>query len=248
MTDWAPLKQELSIWRDEGLELPFWWRDDDAVADTPALDRLSQMARDHGLRVHLAIIPAALNPSLISTVKARPELTAMVHGWAHENHAPATEKKAEFGVTRPLDARIAEAQRGFRILSDQFGDALQPVFVPPWNRIGADLFPHLATIGYRALSTYGPRRTALPAEGLTQVNTHIDPIDWRGTRSAIPGDQLCAHVVDLLCARREGTADNTEPLGLLTHHLVHDDAIWRTSEQFLDTLFTGPLRPISVLA
>jgi hypothetical protein len=39
-TDWTPLRKELAIWRAEGLTLPLWWRDDDAVTATAALDRL----------------------------------------------------------------------------------------------------------------------------------------------------------------------------------------------------------------
>ena len=53
--DWSPLDAEL-----ERLEapLPVWWRDDDAVAVTPGLDRLAGLAADHGWPLHLAIIPA----------------------------------------------------------------------------------------------------------------------------------------------------------------------------------------------
>ena len=31
---------ELAQWRSEELTLPIWWRDDDAIAPTPALERL----------------------------------------------------------------------------------------------------------------------------------------------------------------------------------------------------------------
>ena len=45
-----------------------------------------------------------------------------------------------------------------------------------------------------------------------------------------------------LADRRTGLADNGEPYGLLTHHLVHDAAIWDFTEKLLDHLRAGPVR------
>jgi hypothetical protein len=71
------------------------------------------------------------------------------------------------------------------------------------------------------------------APGLTQVNTHVDVIDWRGTRGflglAPTLDLLTRH----LAAKRSGGADSAEPSGLLTHHLVHDTETWDFLGAFL---------------
>ncbi len=127
-------------------------------------------------------------------------------------------------------------------MTDLFGDRLQPMFVPPWNRINPELGQHLVAIGYDTLSTYTPRNSEFAAPDLIQINTHLDPIAWRGTRSLVDGTTLVAQTVSLMQDRRIGNADNTEPFGLLTHHLVHDDAIWAFVKQFLTIMLKGPVK------
>mgnify|MGYP000049774998 CR=1 FL=1 len=244
--DWQALDTELALWRDAGLTLPLWWRDDDAVQDTAALDRLGALSSRHGLPVHLAIIPAGAQPGLAAPLRAH-RMTPLVHGWAHANHAPAGEKKSEFRPHRPLTERIAEARRGMARLTELLDMAPAPLFVPPWNRIGADMAAALPEAGFAALSTFGPRSAPEVAPGVLAVNTHLDPIDWHGTRSLRPSADLLAQFVADLGARRAGRHDNGEPYGLLTHHLVHDEAIWGFVDALLTRLMAGPVTPWSAL-
>jgi hypothetical protein len=239
-TDWTPLRKELAIWRAEGLTLPLWWRDDDAVTATAALDRLVALSGDMGLPVHIAVIPKHADASLVSAVEDHPNrLISLVHGWAHENHAPEGQKKAEFGVR---DARsLEDAKNGVTRLSTLFGPKLVQCFVPPWNRMDVALAPDLSAMGYHTVSTYGPRAADFASQGLKQINTHIDPINWRGDRSAVPGDQLVDGLVKTLVDRRMGRTDGTEPLGVLTHHLVHDAPIWDITKALLSELLSGPV-------
>ncbi|MCA0919171.1 polysaccharide deacetylase family protein [Pseudooceanicola nanhaiensis] len=245
MSLWSAVREELALWRADGRVLPVWWRDDDAVAATPELDRLAQEARAYGLRVDLAVIPGRLEPSLAPALAEGP-FSALVHGLRHENHAPADHKKAEFGDTRPLSDRLIEAHQGLATLRARIGAPLLPVFVPPWNRIGADMAPGLAQIGYRGLSTFRPRAAVEAAPGLVQLNTHLDPIDWRGTRSAVAPEAFAAETLRLLEDRRRGRTDAGEPLGLLTHHLVHDAAIWSLVRAFWEVLLEGPVEPVAL--
>jgi hypothetical protein len=239
-TDWSPLRRELAAWRAAGLDLPIWWRDDDAITSTPALDRLERLAEKLTLPVHLAIIPARADASLAESVRASRHLFAMVHGWAHENHAARDRKKAEFGAPRPQAAsEITEALTRLGTMLD--GDVL-PVFVPPWNRLHADLLGPIAQAGYRAVSIFGARAKPYPHPGLRAVNTHVDPVDWKGTGGLIDPEQLIPHIAELLRDRRTGRADRTEPFGYLTHHLVHDPDLWRFSEAFLKELLNGGAR------
>lgn len=238
--DWQPLDAELAIWRAEGRPLPIWWRDDDAISATPALTRLATLSRRLALPVHIAVVPANADASLGEAVCDTPQLIPIVHGWAHQNHAPPEEKKAEFRGHRTVSKLRAEAAKGLGRLRELVGDRLAPVFVPPWNRAAPELAAELPPLGYRALSTYGPRKAREAAPGLLQVNTHLDPIDWKGTRSLIGPDELIARVTEQLRDRREGRADAGEPYGILTHHLVHDAAIWQFTETLLDRLLDGP--------
>lgn len=238
--DWLPLQEELRHWQAANLKLPLWWRDDDAVTVTPQLDRLSAMSRSLGLPVHLAVIPRDAEAALAEFVADAPWLIPVVHGWAHQNHAPSTEKKSEFRLHRPMADILADARRGLARLHDLFDDKLCPMFVPPWNRIAPETAECLPDLGFCILSTATPRKSAWAAPGLEQINTHLDPIDWRGSRGLAAPDGLIAQTVNLMRDRREGRADNTEPFGVLTHHLVHDSDIWAFTQDMLARLLDGP--------
>ena len=45
-------------------------------------------------------------------------------------------------------------------------------------------------------------------------------------RGFVGEDAALALIAGHLAARREGRADPDEPTGILTHHLVHDEASW----------------------
>ncbi len=240
--DWAPLEAELAKWQSADLRLPLWWRDDDAVEPAPQLERLCSLARDLRVPVHLAVIPAAVQTELASYVAQHAELIPVVHGWAHLNHASKGEKKCEFPAQRPRQVSLEDMQRGLSRLQQVFGTRLVAMFVPPWNRITSDLVPALADLGFAALSTFTPRQAAFAAPGLAQINTHLDPIDWKDSRSLVAPEHLIAQVCGQLRDRRKGTADNTEPYGILTHHLVHDEAIWGFTEALISRLMQGPGR------
>jgi len=104
-----------------------------------------------------------------------------------------------------------------------------------------NLLPALVSAGFATVSAFTPRAAAQPVPNLTQVNCHVDPIDWRGTRDLTDPALLIRHVVRLLRDRRTGIADNDEPLGYLSHHLVHTEAIWDFTEQFFQIMAEGPV-------
>jgi len=241
--DWGPLNDELQIWQDQDLTLPLWWRDDDAIEPTPQLDQLTKLSKKLGLPVHLALIPRDATSALAGYVAATSQLIPVVHGWAHQNHAPQGEKKAEFGAHRSVAQTVADADQGLKTLRALFGDQLEPMFVPPWNRISDDLLQGLSGLGYSSLSTFTPRKRAMASPGLAQINTHLDPIHWKGSRSLVPPQQLLDQVTRQLTDRRLGTADSAEPYGVLTHHLVHDAAIWGFTEALIVRLLAGPATP-----
>jgi hypothetical protein len=244
--DWAPLTAELSIWRAEQRPLPIWWRDDDAIEPTQALERLTEMAEALQLPVHLAVIPKHAQATLPLFCAGHEMIVPLVHGWQHLSHAPDGQKKAEFG--HPRDTALADAQNALNRMNVLFGKGFLPVFVPPWNRIDAALLPQLAPLGYTAVSTYLPRKSKWAAPGLDQINTHIDPIFWRGGRGLLPPEELISHIVQLLQDRRQGITDATEPMGFLTHHLVHDQDIWDFTQRCLATFLDGGATPADLTA
>ena len=231
--NWPDLAKELDAWRGEGRVASLWWRDDDAAAPTPALDRLAQVAREHAVTVGLAVIPALAHPCLASWIEAA-RTEALQHGWAHRSHAADGEKKSELGHHRAPEVVTDELSRGFKILHGLAGSVFLPVLVPPWNRIDPALIPALPGAGFRALSTFGPRRSAEPAPGLRQTNCHVDIVDWRGGRGFVGRERAIASVVAHLAARRARSVDPDEPTGLLTHHGVHEEAAWTFVARFIE--------------
>lgn len=227
---WQPLLAELDTWAAADRRAALWLRDDDAVADTPALQHLTALCAAHGVPVLLASIPARAEASLVRRVAATPLATVAVHGWAHANHAPPGQKAQELGAHRPPERVLDELGQALGRLGVLFGPRLAPVLVPPWNRIAGELLPALPRLGYRAVSTFGG--TPLPGcpPALAQVDTHLDLIDWKGGRRCHDHAWLAARLAAQLAAAR---AADGAALGVLTHHLVHDAAAW----DFLAALF-----------
>jgi len=228
--DWPALRAELDAWAAAGRTATFWWRDDDAEDATPALDALLALAGRAGVPLALAVIPAGATSALAARLAGEAGVAVMQHGWAHADHAPAGEKKAELGDHRPTDAVMADLDAGRDRLDALFGPAVRPV-VPPWNRIGPRIAAALAGRG-AALSLDGPRPG--PDARPFRVNVHADPIAWRDGRGFAGEAAVLGAVVGHLAARRTGAADPTEATGLLTHHRVHDAGTDAFVARFLD--------------
>lgn len=236
MASWAELEAELNAWSETDRCATFWWRDDDATAMTPTLERLCAIAEAYDVRLSLAVIPADADTTILDRTDWPSGMALLQHGYAHRNHAPVEEKKMEFGNHRALAVIRDELVAGWSIIRR----ALPAVsaFVPPWNRISAEVVELLPGIGLTGLSTHGPRAVRSPAPGLVQSNTHVDPIDWHAGRGYVGDDVAIGQVVGHLRARRENQVDGSEPTGILTHHLAHDDDCWHFVER-LAALLAG---------
>ena len=216
-----------------GREATLWWRDDDAVDASHALDRLFGLQSAHRVPLGLAVVPMEATRTLGSRVAETEGVTVLQHGYAHRNFATDKEKKVELGAHRRADHVIAELAMGWQRIEDLFGDRAVAAMVPPWNRMAPYLVPLLPELGYCGLSIFTPRARARPAARLTQVNTHADIMDW--SPRGFPGTEAAvARIVEHLAARRRREVpDPDEPTGILTHHLAHDARTWG----FLDNLF-----------
>ena len=240
MNVWTGLDEELSRWRDAGGVATAWWRDDDAVDATPALDRLLDLRARHDVGLALAAIPAEATTALGDRLRGEASSVAVFqHGYAHQNHALAPEKSVELGPHRPAAMVLGELGTGAMAMERLFGPRARPVLVPPWNRIAPMLVPALPEIGLRGLSTFAPRTRINPVRGLLQVNTHVDPVDWRGDRGFLGDETVIGTLVGHLAMRRLAglqSAAGGEPTGLLTHHRVATNAIWEFMDRLLERL------------
>ena len=232
MTDaWLPMTRELDRWDAAGRRVDFWLRDDDAIESTPALDRLLALTAGHAVPLALAIVPQPTDARLTRRLDTSPEVTVVQHGWQHANHAPPSEKKQEFGAHRPLRDMLAEAVEGRRKLAALHGPRFFPMFVPPWNRIAPEVAAALPAVGFELLSAFGDK----PSPGIASVNSTVDVMDWRGTRGGRAHQDL---LNDIATEMRRIFEVKQGAIGLLTHHLVHDQTVW----SFLGRLFAATAR------
>jgi hypothetical protein len=231
VTGWAQLQAALDAALERGEAIRVWWRDDDAGRDRPALTRLLELAECHDAGLALAVVPMWLEPGAQARIAASPRATVLQHGFAHADHAPAGSKSIELGG-RGLEAVIGELERGRAILEDVFGCTFLAILVPPWNRLDNGLVDRLADCGFSGVSAFGRWAQPAAAPGLVQVNTHLDPIDWRGTRLFIGEAAALARLVAVL--------DADEPIGILSHHLVMDEDGWAFLDRLLGVLADHP--------
>ena len=219
------LDRELALWRKAGRAPAMWWRDDDARTPTPELDRLLNVAS--GAPLSLAIIPDGDLPALAKRLDGVPGVTIAQHGVDHENRRAYGEARSEFTFGTP-GATIARAVLTARRRMEDAG--LAPVFfTPPWNESDAPLLQAIKTAGYPAYSVgiYGR-----PEEGLLHFGAQVDFLRWKGA----PRFRSSGRILNALRRQLEWrrTTDRfAKPVGILTHHLVHDEATWRGLEWFL---------------
>lgn len=219
---WSQLRDEIARWTDIGRVVDFWWRDDDACHMTAQLRQLVGLSARMQVPIALAVVPFGVQAEVLAQ---NPRWVRLLqHGCDHVNRAGPVEKKTEFPSAESAMDALTRLEDGWARID---GPAAVRVLVPPWNRIGAAGLPgRLAQAGYWGLSRFGPRAGAADLPGLAQVNTHVDIIDWRGTRGFVGEELALRAALAHLQARRMGEADPAEATGWLTHHLVHDAACW----------------------
>jgi hypothetical protein len=232
---WPDLVDELDRWQQAGRVATLWWRDDDAIAPSVRLDRLMLIAGN--VPIALAVIPALAGRDLATWVSRRPRpmpganLAVLQHGWRHLSRS-AGGKKTEFPAERPRNRVASDLAAGRARLASLFGGRALPVLVPPWNRFDDSLLSLFQGCGLFAISRMKPRSAFRPAPGIIEVNVHVDLVAWAGGRGFIGEERALGLLVEHLRARRLGVVCADEPTGILTHHLVQDDA----TEAFLDRL------------
>lgn len=244
------LNQELALWHQAGHKLCLWWRDDDAIAATPALKKLLTLHQQFSVPLSLAVIPGRLDASLPKFLIDYKSLAVLQHGITHHNNALPDQKKIELGGSLSSQECQIGLKQGQEILKQHFQDLFVPVLVPPWNRLDPSLVPTIETNNFMALSLFGtkPYPSTLPC-----INTHLDIINW-STRRFIGYDALLDRLHETAQDLRQQQRWH-EPIGLLTHHLVHDNECWDGLEiflaeccQFLDVHFLSPLQILDIKA
>ena len=223
------LESELDHWRAAGKAPRLFLRDDDAIEDTPALRKLFAACERAHAPLLLASIPAHAQPGLGEAVRGFALATGAVHGFAHANHAPAGQKPCELDHYRPLEVVLGELRRGREKLLDLFGGSLSGLLVPPWNRIHDEVARHVHEAGFTGISAHG-WLTQPPVHRLASVNVHIDIVHWSGGGKGRDWPWMAG---ELAKALREARLRGHRAIGILTHHLVHDEQAWQVLDEIV---------------
>lgn len=214
------LSLELARWRAAGRRARLWWRDDDARAPGPALDRLLAYALAFDVPLTLAVIPdddrAALGRRLAATRGVR----VVQHGADHVDRS-AGGGACEFPPERTGDEIAAALRAGWARLAPLPGAT--KLFTPPWNAVHPQLAPALLSEGYLGWSAWSE---LAPRSAPPRVDTHIDLLRWAPAPRFRGAGRLASQLRRQLARRRRARAWDA-PIGLLTHHLDHDEAAWR---------------------
>ena len=236
---WDGLAEELAAWQADGAVASFWWRDDDAVAATAALERLVALSGASQVPIAVAAIPKLIEPSLPPAVARRSTVWLLQHGFAHIDHAKGLVEKTvvkgawELGLHRPMHVVLGELEAGREIMRAAFGAQFLPVVAAPWNHIDPALMPGLRERGYLGVSSYGERPLFPPLPGFVEANIHFDVSNWKqGARFRGEGAAL-EMIVGHLRRRRSGAAERAEPTGIVTHHAALDEASWAFMAELL---------------
>lgn len=236
MASWPELTEELDRWHDAGASATFWWRDDDAVDDTPHLDVLLQHA--DAIPLALSVIPGLATQKLADRIAKLASVVVLQHGWRHDNHAPGA--NSEYPGSRSMEEVSQELAEGRRVLTALFGPQAIPVFAPPWHGFDVRFLPLLRHNGLTGISRKGPRSSRFAAEGVFQANTHMVPIKWSTPPSFADDDLYLDQALDHLRGRRLGRYDAMEATGLLTHHLVQDERSYAFISRFVAVVSAHP--------
>lgn len=231
MLAWKAVETEFKIWQETGKTLEFWWRDDDAVEPTTQLHQLLHISEKFSIPLHLAVIPESCKQAFpISDL-----CYVLQHGITHQNLAPSGEKKCELHSSQINDALIARLKQNKKKLENFFGHKFVDCMVPPWNRISPDYIDCLLKAEFKFLSTFNERKFQ---DQILQINTHLDIIDWSSHPRKFLGEEILERFISLL--RQIRLQNKNHPIGLLTHHLVHDNDCWDFIENLLGFIKDNP--------
>lgn len=219
--------------------VPVFFRDDDAGWDDGRLHALLDRFDAAGLPVDVAVIPTAVTPALARDLAARAGGGAVrlhQHGYAHVNHEPSG-RKCEFGAARPAADQAGDVVAGRRLLADAFGDLVDPVFTPPWNRCTGATAAALVDAGFAVLSR-DESAGRVDRPGLVEVPVTVD---WFGHRKGVRWTR------DELARRLAAGVAGGGPVGVMLHHAVSDDEELDAVADVLAVVAAAPAaRPVTI--
>ena len=213
--------------------LKVFFRDDDGGwAD----ERLQELATDfirQQLPLDVAVIPDALNDDSISLISSLLDADGQVaihqHGFCHVNHQ-LSGRSCEFGSDRNLVQQQRDIALGKEILVASFGNRIDPIFTPPWNRCTTDTTEALQSLDFKVLS----RIVNSDLLGGTVPEVPVT-VDWLKKRKGVRlhSAELIEYIVSLLNT-------DAEAMGVMLHHEHMDEENRALLFEFIEALKMSP--------
>lgn len=202
----------------EGIEteVRFYFRDDDAGWCHDRLLKVIDCFSEYALPMDLAAIPQALNPRDTVLLRNRIEKSKSLigihqHGNTHFNHQRKG-RNSEFGSYRSYDQQKFDIWMGKNRLYDLFGERVDNIFTPPWNRCNQDTIEALIDLGFASISRDASAQP-LNTGPLVELPVHID---WFKKQA---GRRLKPVKLGLLIG---ATIRKKNPIGIMLHHAQMD--------------------------
>jgi hypothetical protein len=208
-----------------------FFRDDDVGWRGDRLRELLDLFAELALPLDLAVIPAELDAQAAQELRERVgtagrRLGVHQHGYRHANHEPPGARRCEFGPARSREAQLCDIAAGRELLDALLGDAVEPIFTPPWNRCTAATGSCLLELGFEVLSREA-KAEPLDAPGLRELPVSVD---WLKRRD---GARLPREAVAELAA---GAVGGGGPVGVMLHHAEMDGAELNAAAELLAAL------------
>ncbi len=185
-----------------------FFRDDCVGWGDDQLFPLCDLFASRQVPLDLAVIPTECSAELVDRVLAHPaDLRIHQLGYAHVNHEVRGET-SEFGDERLMSAVTRDIVEGHRILTERFGDRVEPVFTAPWNRCRSDIAVALRICELSILSRdFTATRATDPA--IVELPVAVDASRVRDSLD------------DAIAAALNGTPSG-QAFGFQLSHLSHD--------------------------
>jgi hypothetical protein len=210
----APVHESLSV---HETEVRIFFRNDDAGIANKRLYSLLNIFEKYSIPIDLAAIPTEFTNGSTEDLKSRicnsnGLFSIHQHGFSHANHE-TTGRKYEFGCSRSKAEQLADISEGKKILQTAFGEIVQPIFTPPWNRCTNATTEVLRELNFQILS----RELNAETLELNQLKEIPVSIDWFAKRKGIylTKSQIGAMIAEKIAV---GTA-----FGIMLHHAEMDE-------------------------
>ena len=223
-----------------------FFRDDDGGWADSQLDKMCSWFKDRRLPLDIAVIPQEMDNDSVSLISKwindkQSAIRIHQHGYTHVNHQ-LEGRGCEFGSDRDYQQQYNDIFHGDEILKHHFGNTVDSVFTPPWNRCTDDTVAALTKCGFKYISRIAGSAplTGLPSDGPGIRALDVD-VDWLKKRKGerLDDQALAAYTFQMFESgiSDRATADiDYDCIGVMLHHEHTHDNEYRLLDELVSVI------------